>query len=210
MPEDFARRSVLLTPESPWICWSFLTIDLICSVTNSCSASSLTFRRRNRRIVSTCFLSSSGLKKSSAKADSICPHDESSLPVLQIDLAILWNVIWNMIFMIWKKCQNMLRWSGQNANQKVGTDKMPTTEISPDKMPTFGWHYVRLAFCPHPFFIFHYMGSLRRCSLPRQVKQVGPTHPPPTLAGKHCKLPNPRRLMPSTAIVCLLTLPATL
>ena len=44
--------------------------------------------------------------------------DESSLPVLQIDLAILWNVIWNMIFMIWKKCQNMLRWSGQNANQK--------------------------------------------------------------------------------------------
>ena len=50
--------------------------------------------------------------------------------------------------MIWTKCQNMLRWSGQNANQKVGTDKMPTTEISPDKMPTFGWHYVRLAFCP--------------------------------------------------------------
>ena len=46
------------------------------------------------------------------------------------------------------KCQNMLRWSGQNANQKVGMDKMPTTEISPDKMPTFGWHYVRLAFCP--------------------------------------------------------------
>ena len=60
--------------------------------------------------------------------------------------------------MIWKKCQNMLRWSGQNANQKVGTDKMPTTEKSPDempttekspdKMPTFGWHFVRLAFCP--------------------------------------------------------------
>ena len=47
------------------------------------------------------------------------------------------------------KCQNMLRWSGQNANQKVGTDKMPTTEKRPDKMPTFGWHYVRLAFCPH-------------------------------------------------------------
>ena len=42
----------------------------------------------------------------------------------------------------------MLRWSGKNANQKVGMDKMPTTEISPDKMPTFGWHYVRLAFCP--------------------------------------------------------------
>ena len=52
------------------------------------------------------------------------------------------------IFMIWTKCKNMLRWSGQNANQKVGRDKMPTTEISPDKMPTFGWHYVRLASCP--------------------------------------------------------------
>ena len=50
--------------------------------------------------------------------------------------------------MIRTKCQNMLRWSKQNANQKVGTDKMPTTEISPDKMPTFGWHYVQLAFCP--------------------------------------------------------------
>ena len=51
--------------------------------------------------------------------------------------------------MIWTKCQNMLRWSGQNANQKVGTDKMPTTEIRPDKMSTFGWHNVRLAFCLH-------------------------------------------------------------
>ena len=95
------------------------------------------------------------IEKSFAKADSICPHDESSLPVLQIDLAILWNVIWNMIFMIWKKCQNMLRWSGQNTNQKVGTDKMPTTEISPDKMPTFGWHYVRLAFCPVGILSYH-------------------------------------------------------
>ena len=64
-------------------------------------------------------------------------------------------MIWNVIFMIVTKCQNMLRWSRQNANQKVGTDKMPTTEISPDKMPTFGimsgWHFVRLAFCPHTF-----------------------------------------------------------
>ena len=55
--------------------------------------------------------------------------------------------------MIWTKCQNILRWSGQNANQKVGTDKMPTTGKSPDKMPTLvgimsGWHFVRLAFCP--------------------------------------------------------------
>ena len=25
---------------------------------------------------------------------------------------------------------------------------MPTSEKSPDKMPTFGWHFVWLAFCP--------------------------------------------------------------
>ena len=61
--------------------------------------------------------------------------------------------------MIWTKCQNMLRWSGQNANQKVGTDKMPTTEISPDKMPTFGWHYVRLAFCPVGILSAHLVTS---------------------------------------------------
>ena len=24
---------------------------------------------------------------------------------------------------------------------KIGTDKMPTTIKSPDKMPTFGWHF---------------------------------------------------------------------
>ena len=28
---------------------------------------------------------------------------------------------------------------------KIGTDKMPTTIKSPDKI----WHFVRLAFCPH-------------------------------------------------------------
>ena len=32
---------------------------------------------------------------------------------------------------------------------KIGTDKMPTTIKSPDKMQTFGWYFVRLAFCPH-------------------------------------------------------------
>ena len=57
--------------------------------------------------------------------------------------------------MIRTKCQNMLRWSGQNANQKVGTDKMPTTKKNPDKMPTFGWHYVRLAFCPVGILSYH-------------------------------------------------------
>ena len=45
----FPRISFI--PESPLICWSSLTIDLICSVTNSCSASSLTFRKKSRRIV---------------------------------------------------------------------------------------------------------------------------------------------------------------
>ena len=58
-------------------------------------------------------------------------------------------------FMILTICQNMLRWSGQNANQKFGTDKMPTTEKSPDKMPTFGWHFVRLAFCPVGILSYH-------------------------------------------------------
>ena len=53
------------------------------------------------------------------------------------------------------KCQNMFRWSGQNANQNIGTNKMPTTEKSPDKMPTFGWHYVQLAFCPVGILSYH-------------------------------------------------------
>ena len=34
---------------------------------------------------------------------------------------------------------------------KIGTDKMPTTINSPDKMPTFDWHFVWLAFCPTTF-----------------------------------------------------------
>ena len=33
---------------------------------------------------------------------------------------------------------------------KLGTEKMPTTIKRPGKMLTFGWHFVRLAFCPHP------------------------------------------------------------
>ena len=53
----------------------------------------------------------------------------------------------------------MLRWSDQNANQKVGPDKMPTTEISPDKMQTFGWHYVRLAFCLVGILSAHHLES---------------------------------------------------
>ena len=91
-----------------------------------------------------------------------CPLSQNKFhPRVTFDLlyfANYWLELWFVIFMIRTKCQNMLRWSGQNANQKVGTDKMPTTEISPDKMPTFGWHYVRLAFCPvgilsaHRFF----------------------------------------------------------
>ena len=143
----FPRRSFALNPESPLICWSSLTIDLICSVTNSCAASLLTFRRKSQRIVSTSF-SLQRVRKSWLNLPS-------SLPVFEIDLAFLWNVIWNVIFMIVTKCQNMLRWSGQNANQKFGTDKMPTTDKSPDKMPTFGWHYVRLAFCPVGILSYH-------------------------------------------------------
>ena len=30
---------------------------------------------------------------------------------------------------------------------KIGMDKMPTTIKSWGKMPTIGWHFVRLAFC---------------------------------------------------------------
>ena len=65
-------------------CWSSLTINLICSVTNSCSASSLTFRWKSWRIVSTCFLSSSTLQRVRKSWLNL----PSSLPVLQIDLAI--------------------------------------------------------------------------------------------------------------------------
>ena len=47
----------------------------------------------------------------------------------------------------------MLRWSGQNANQKVGPDNIPTTEKSHRQNANLGWHFsgwhfVRLAFCP--------------------------------------------------------------
>ena len=38
---------------------------------------------------------------------------------------------------------------------KIGTDKMPTTIKSLDKMPTFGWHFVRLAFCPVGILSYH-------------------------------------------------------
>ena len=31
---------------------------------------------------------------------------------------------------------------------------MPTTIKRPDRMPTFGWHFVRLAFCPHTSLIY--------------------------------------------------------
>ena len=135
-------------------CWSSLTIDLICSVTNSCSASSLTFRRKSRRIVSTCFLSSSALQR--------VRKSWLNLPSWWVITACFTN--WFGYFMECnleydfhdlKKMQNMLRCSGQNANQKVGTDKMPTTEKSQDKMPTFGWHYVRLAFCPVGILSYH-------------------------------------------------------
>ena len=40
---------------------------------------------------------------------------------------------------------------------KIGTDKMPTTIKSPDKMPTFGWHFVRLAFRPVGILSTHHL-----------------------------------------------------
>ena len=43
---------------------------------------------------------------------------------------------------------------------KIGTDKMPTTIKSPDKMPTFGWHFVRLAFCPVGILSAHHLLSV--------------------------------------------------
>ena len=45
---------------------------------------------------------------------------------------------------------------------KIGTDKMPTTIKSPDKMPTFGWHFVRLAFCPHTIVTIGVLITLQR------------------------------------------------
>ena len=47
-------------------------------------------------------------------------------------------------------CQDMLRWSGQNANQKVDPDKMPTTEKkSRTKCQP------RFAFCPVGILSYH-------------------------------------------------------
>ena len=77
--------------------------------------------------------------------------------------------------MIRTKCQNMLRWSGQNANQKVGTDKMPTTKKNPDKMPTFGWHYVRLAFCPVGILSYHRPSTIIYQPVPPSIDQVPPS-----------------------------------
>ena len=51
--------------------------------------------------------------------------------------------------------QDILRWSGQNANQKVGPDKMPITEKSHGQNANLGWHFVRLAFCPVGILSYH-------------------------------------------------------
>ena len=51
---------------------------------------------------------------------------------------------------------------------------MPTKEIGPDKMPTFGWHYVRLAFCPVGILSYH-----RKDREPvNNSKRGGETHEP--------------------------------
>ena len=56
-------------------------------------------------------------------------------------------------------CQDLLRWSGQNANQKVDPDKMPTTEKSHGQNANLGWHFVRLAFCPVGILSYHPLDS---------------------------------------------------
>ena len=98
-----------------------------------------------------------------------------------------------MIFMIWTKCQNMLRWSGQNANQKVGMDKMPTTEISPDKMPTFGWHYVQLAFCPVGILSAHLFTQTPNDGLCEECSKVGLQVVFGWQAGNQDSVPSPRQ-----------------
>ena len=142
---------------SPLICWSFLTIDLICSVNNSCFLSSSALQR---------------VRKSWLNLPSwwvITAYFTKWFDYFMIcDL--------NMIFMIRTKCQNILRWSGQNANQKVGTDKMPTTKkIQTKCQPLVGimsglfsvvgilsapnfW----LAFCPdHLNMFWHFVGIMK-------------------------------------------------
>ena len=53
------------------------------------------------------------------------------------------NIVSLLLLSSVKKYQNVLRWPGQNANQKVGPDKMPTTgKKSRTKCQP------RLAFCP--------------------------------------------------------------
>ena len=76
-------------------------------------------------------------------------------------------------------CQDMLRWSGQNANQKVGPDKMPTTEKSHGQNANLGWHFVRLAFCPTthnfpflPVFVLTHTGGVVVPNLTKLVWEV--------------------------------------
>ena len=138
----FPRRSFALNPESPLICWSSLTIDLICSVTNSCAASSLTFRRKSQRIVSTSF-SLQRVRKSWLNLPS-------SLPVLEIDLAFFMKCDFHdcdkmpkHVEMIRTKCQPK-SWDGQNANHrnKSGQNANLWLALCPVGILS-GWHFVR-------------------------------------------------------------------
>ena len=155
----FLKRSFALTPESPLICWSSLTNDLICSVTNSCSASSLTFRRKSRRIVSTCFLSSSALKK--------VPQKLTQFALMMSHHCLFYKLIWlfyEMWFGVW------FSWFGKNAKtywdgpDKMSTKKLGRTKCQPQKkvrtkcQPLVGimsgWHFVLPPFSQgSPFFL---------------------------------------------------------
>ena len=100
-------------------CWSSLTNDLICSVTNSCSASSLTFRWKSWRIVSTCFLSSSTLQR--------VRKSWLNLPHHYLFYKLIW-LYYEMWFGKW------FSWFGQNAKTFWdGPDKMPTKKLGRTK-----------------------------------------------------------------------------
>ena len=61
--------------------------------------------------------------------------------------------------MIRTKCQNMLRWSGQNANQKLGRTKCQPEKKARSKCCLVGilsgWHFV----LPPPGWFVHYLAQ---------------------------------------------------
>ena len=130
----FHRRSFALTPESPLICWSSLTNDLICSVTNSCSASShwKKFRKSwlnlpSWWVITACFTNWFGyFMKCDLEYDF---HDLEKMP--------------KHVEMVRTKCQPK-SWDGQNANhrKKSGQNANLWLALCPVGILS-GWHFVR-------------------------------------------------------------------